>query len=90
MEEHQSNCLFLTLRKTSFLMQVSFSAKVRDYIKICKSVPGNWDPMCCLVSTDVSRFDFFLNYIIDLYGKPHKSRFDVSVPAQNTATILHC
>lgn len=65
---------------------------VKDYIKICESDPGNWDSICCFVSTDVSRFDnlFFFNYIIDFYGKPHKSRFDVSVPAHSTATTLHC
>lgn len=55
-------------------------------LKVCASVPGN-----CLVCTNVSIFDnFLLNYVIDLCGKPHKSRSDVSVPVHSTAIILHC
>lgn len=93
MEALQSNWwLFLTLRKTGSHASFFFcNLLVKDYIKIWKSVPGNWDFTWCLVSTDVSRFDkFFLKLITGLHGKPHKSRFDVSVPACSTAVILHC
>lgn len=59
MEPLQSNWFFPTLRKTGFLTRFFFcNLLVKDYIKIGESVPGNWDFTCCLVSTDVSRFDF--------------------------------
>lgn len=58
MELLQSNWLFLTLRKTGSHASFFFcNLLVKDYIKICESVPGNWDATCCLVSTDISRFD---------------------------------
>lgn len=66
MEPLQSNWLFLTLRKTGSHASFFFcNLLVKDYIKTHESVPGNWDSTCCLVSTDVSRFDnFFLTTLL--------------------------
>lgn len=61
-ELFQSNWLFLTLRKTGFLMQVSFSTifyEIKKKKKVCTSVPGN-----SLVCTDVSIFG---NYFFKLH-----------------------
>lgn len=57
---------------------------VKDYIKIWKSVPSNWDSTWCLVSTDVSRFNnfFFLTTLLT-YVENH-TKADLMFLCQHT------
>lgn len=97
MELLQSNWLFLTLRKTGSRASFFFcNLLVKDYIKICKSVPGNWDATCCLVSTDISWFDnlFFFKLHNSLLQKTTQNLIDLMFLCQHTVLsqyfIVNC